>query len=282
MNVHREVRGLKQALDEHTCIITVAITGSVPQKSDNPAVPITPINEQIESTHAAFEAGATIAHLHVRKDDGTPSSDPDRFAALQDGLRQHCPGMIVQFSTGGRWGKGSERGGMLVHRPDMASLSTGSCDFASIVYENHPDLIRELAGKMREYDVKPEIEVLDLSMLYQALRLADEGLLKKPLHVQFVFNVNNAMPAIREVLEFEVEQLKKLMPEATWRAAGIGRHQYEVNRWCLELGGHCRTGLEDNVRLDPVNLAPSNAALVQRVASLCAEFDREPATVTEA
>jgi 3-keto-5-aminohexanoate cleavage enzyme len=138
------------------CIITVAITGSVPQKSDNPAVPIT-INEQIESTHAAFEAGATIAHLHVRKDDGTPSSDPDRFAALQDGLRQHCPGMIVQFSTGGRSGKGSERGGMLVHRPDMASLSTGSCNFPSIVYENHPDLIRELAGKMREYDVKPEI-----------------------------------------------------------------------------------------------------------------------------
>jgi len=164
----------------------------------------------------------------------------------------------------------------------MASLSTGSCNFPSIVYENHPDLIRELAGKMREYDVKPEIEVFDLSMLYQALRLADEGLLKKPLHVQFVFNVKNAMPAIRDVLEFEVAQLKKLMPEATWTAAGIGRHQYEVNRWCLELGGHCRTGLEDNVRLDPVNLAPSNAALVQRVASLCAEFDRKPATVTEA
>ena len=125
------------------CIITVAITGSVPQKSDNPAVPIT-INEQIESTHAAFEAGATIAHLHVRKDDGAPSSDPDRFAALQEGLRRHCPGIIVQFSTGGRSGKGSERGGMLVHRPDMASLSTGSCNFPSIIYENHPDLIREL------------------------------------------------------------------------------------------------------------------------------------------
>jgi 3-keto-5-aminohexanoate cleavage enzyme len=102
-------------------------------------------------------------------------------------------------------------------------------------------LIRELALKMQEYDVKPEIEVFDLSMLYQALRLADEGLLKKPLHVQFVFNVKNAMPAIREVLEFEVTQLKKLLPEATWTAAGIGRHQYEVNRWCLELGGHCRT-----------------------------------------
>jgi 3-keto-5-aminohexanoate cleavage enzyme len=158
--------------------------------------------EQIESTHVAFEAGATIAHLHVRKDDGAPSSDPDRFAALQEGLRRHCPGIIVQFSTGGRSGKGSERGGMLVHRPDMASLSTGSCNFPSIVYENHPDRIRELASKMHEYDVKPEIEVFDLSMLHQALRLA-------------VFNVKNAMPAIREVLEFEVTQLKKLMPEAT-------------------------------------------------------------------
>jgi len=124
--------------------------------------------------------------------------------------------------------------------------------------------------------------VFDLSMLYQALRLVDEGILKKPLHVQFVFNVKNAMPAIREVLEFEVTQLKKLMPEATWTAAGIGRHQYEVNRWCLEMGGHCRTGLEDNVRLDRDNLAPSNEALVRRVSALCAEFGRKPATVTEA
>jgi 3-keto-5-aminohexanoate cleavage enzyme len=126
-----------------TCACEINANSAVPptmfpSRSDNPAVPIT-INEQIESTHAAFEAGATIAHLHVRKDDGTPSSDPDRFAALQDGLRQHCPGMIVQFSTGGRSGKGSERGGMLVHRPDMASLSTGSCNFPSIVYENHPE-----------------------------------------------------------------------------------------------------------------------------------------------
>ena len=128
------------------CIITVAITGSVPQKSDNPAVPIT-INEQIESTHAAFEAGATIAHLHVRKDDGAPSSDPDRFAALQEGLRRHCPGIIVQFSTGGRSGKGSERGGMLVHRPDMASLSTGSCNFPIGALKSGRPLPHRLGGR---------------------------------------------------------------------------------------------------------------------------------------
>src|SRR4051812_41402260 len=101
------------------CIITVAITGSLPRKENNPAVPIT-VEEQIESTHEAFEAGATIAHIHVRKDDQTPTSDPDRFARVQEGLRKHCPGLIIQFSTGGRSGKGSERGGMLPLTPDMA------------------------------------------------------------------------------------------------------------------------------------------------------------------
>jgi len=263
------------------CIITVAITGSVPRKEDNPAVPIT-VSEQIESTQEAFEAGAAIAHVHVRKDDQTPTSDPERFAALSEGLRKHCPGMIIQFSTGGRSGKGSERGGMLYLKPDMASLSTGSCNFPTIIYENHPALIHELAAKMMDYGIKPEIEVFDLSMLYQALRLAEEGVLRKPLHVQFVFGVKNAMPAIRDVLEFQVAQLKKLAPEATWTAAGIGRHQFEVNRWSLELGGHCRTGLEDNVRIDRNRLAESNAELVRRVVTLCGQYGRRPATVAEA
>ena len=262
-------------------IITVAITGALPRKKDNPAVPVTPA-EQIESTHEAFEAGASLVHVHVRAPDESPSSDPELFARVQEGVRKYCPGMIIQFSTGGRSGKGSERGGMLHLRPDMASLSTGSCNFPTIVYENHPTLIRELADKMKEYGVKPEIEVFDLSMLYQALNLADEGVLAKPLHVQFVFGVKNAMPAIRDVLAFQVSQLNKLMPEATWTAAGIGRHQLEVNRWSLELGGHCRTGLEDNIRLDRDRLAASNAELVKRVAALCGEFDRHPATAQEA
>ena len=263
------------------CIITVAITGSVPRKEHNPAVPIT-IAEQVASTQAAFEAGATIAHVHVRRDDQTPTSDPDRFAQLLAGLRRHCPGMIVQFSTGGRSGKGSERGGMLHLGCDMASLSTGSCNFPTIIYENHPDLIRELAQKMLDYNVKPEIEVFDLSMLYQALRLADEGMLKKPLHVQFVMGVKNAMPVIRQAFDFMVDEVTRLAPESTWVAAGIGRHQLEVNRWCLERGGHCRTGLEDNIRWDETRLAASNAELVKRVADLCTEYHRHPASAAEA
>jgi len=263
------------------CIITVAITGSVPRKEHNPAVPIT-VPEQIESTREAFKAGAALAHVHVRNDDGSTTSDPDRFAALQAGIRQHCPGMIVQFSTGGRSGEGAERGGMLHHRPDMASLATGSVNFPLRIYENSPELIRDLARKMLDYDVKPEIEAFDLSMLYQALNLVDEGLIKAPLHMQFVLGVKNALPAMRQAFDFMVSELNRLMPEATWVAAGVGRHQLEVNRWCLEAGGHCRTGLEDNIRWDKSRLAASNAELVGRVADLCADYGRHPASTSEA
>lgn len=263
------------------CIITVAITGSLPKKENNPAVPIT-IAEQVESTHASFEAGATLAHLHVRNDDQSPTSDPARFARLLEGLRQHCPGMILQVSTGGRSGAGRERGGMLDLGADMASLSTGSCNFPTRVYENSPDLVDWLAGEMLAHDVKPEIEAFDLSMIFKAVELANAGKIKKPLHVQFVMGVKNAMPVDRPVFEFYVATLKRLAPDATWTGAGIGRDQLTLNRWSLELGGHCRTGLEDNVRWDQDRLAPSNAALVGRVAELCAEYGRHPASVAEA
>ena len=263
------------------CIITVAITGSLPTKRDNPAVPIT-VAEQIDSTQESFEAGAALAHLHVRHDDGTPSSDPERFARLLDGLKRHCPGMILQVSTGGRSGAGRERGGMLALRPDMASLTPGSCNFPTRVYENSPDLVDWLAGEMRAHAIKPEIEAFDLSMIHQAAAMARDGRVAGPLHVQFVMGVRNAMPVDRPAFEFFVATLKRLAPDATWCGAGIGRDQITLNRWSLELGGHCRTGLEDNVRLDRDTLAPSNAALVKRVVALCPEYGRRPATAAEA
>ena len=263
------------------CIITVAITGSVARKSHNPAVPES-VSEQIESTHEAFEAGASLVHVHSRLDDGSPGTVPDKFAEFQEGIRKHCPGIIVQFSTGARSGVGSERGSMLHHLPDMASLATGSCNFPKSIYENSNELIDELADMMLQYDIKPEIEIFDLAMLYKAADLAEQGKLKKPVHVQFVLGVKNALPAHRDILEFELEKLGELMPDATWVAAGIGRAQLEVNRWCLELGGHMRTGLEDNVRIDANTLAPSNAALVRQAAALCDEYGRHPASTTEA
>lgn len=255
------------------CIICVAITGSVPTKADNPAVPIT-VAEQVESTHEAFEAGASIMHAHVRNDDGTPTSDPDRFAQLMEGVRKHCPGMIIQFSTGGRSGSGRERGGMLPLRPDMASLAVGSNNFPTRVYENSPELIDWLAGEMREYGVKPEIEAFDLSHIHQAVAMNRDGRIPGRLYVQFVMGVKNAMPVDREVFDFYVRTMERLAPEADWCAAGIGRHQIEVNEWCVAAGGHTRTGLEDNVRLNRETLAPSNAALVRRVVDLCERYER--------
>jgi uncharacterized protein (DUF849 family) len=263
------------------CIICVAITGSVPQKSDNPAVPIT-IEEQIESTHEAFEAGASIAHCHVRMPDGTPTADPERYARLLEGLRRHCPGMIVQLSTGGRSGAGRERGAMLSLRPDMASLAVGSNNFPTRVYDNAPDLVDWLAAEMLAYDVKPEVEAFDLSHIHQAARMAADGRLKSPLYVQFVMGVKNAMPVDRPSFDFYIETVARLLPDAEWCAAGIGPGQLVINEWCVAAGGHARTGLEDNIRLDRDTLAPSNAALVTRVTELCARYHRPVATAAEA
>ncbi|MDA0923861.1 MAG: 3-keto-5-aminohexanoate cleavage protein [Proteobacteria bacterium] len=263
------------------CIICVAITGSVPRKEDNPAVPTT-ISEQVESTHEAYEAGASIVHAHVRMDDQTPTSDPERFARLKEALEKHCPGMILQFSTGGRSGAGRERGGMLSLAPDMASLTVGSNNFPTRVYENSPDLVDWLASEMLKYKVKPEIEAFDLSHIFQAAKMQADGRLQGPLYVQFVMGVKNAMPADKRSFDYFVETLGRLAPDAQWCAAGIGRHQIEVNEWCVAAGGHCRTGLEDNIRIDRDTLAPSNAALVRRVVDLCDRYARPVATAAQA
>ncbi|WP_439104756.1 3-keto-5-aminohexanoate cleavage protein [Celeribacter marinus] len=266
---------------KNPCIICVAITGSLPTKDNNPAVPIT-ISEQIESTQEAFEAGASIAHCHVRDDHGAATSDPDRFALLKEGLEKHCPGMIVQLSTGGRSGAGRDRGGMLPLRPDMASLSVGSNNFPTRVYENSPDLVDWLASEMIAHDVKPEIEAFDLGHIVQATRMAADGRLKGPLYVQFVMGVKNSMPADEPIFDFYIETLKRLAPDAQWCAAGVGPAQLTINEWSIAKGGHTRTGLEDNVRLDRDTLAPSNAALVRRAVDLCDKYERPVATSAQA
>ena len=263
------------------CIVCVAITGSLPRKAMNPAVPIS-VAEQIESTQEAFEAGATICHAHVRNDDESPSSDPNKFALLKQGLEKHCPGMIIQFSTGGRSGAGQERGGMLPLSPDMASLTVGSNNFPNRVYENPPDLVDFLAAEMKQYEIKPEVEAFDLSHIHQAAAMRADGRLNSPLYVQFVMGVKNAMPADRDVFDYYIKTMERLLPDSEWCAAGIGRHQLEVNEWCIAAGGHARTGLEDNIRLDKHTLAPSNAALVKRVTELCACYERPVATPQQA
>lgn len=262
-------------------IITVAITGAVPRKKDNAAVPVTP-EEQVESTHEAFEAGASLVHIHVRSPDESPSSDPQLYGRVQEGVQKHCPGMIIQFSTGGRGREHAKRGAMLYLKPDMASLATGSVNFPIGIYENPPDFVEALAKEMLDNGIKPEIEVFDLAMLYNAANLVKKGLLRERPHVQFVLGVPNALPARRSIFDFLRSELATVLPDATWVAAGIGRHQWEVNQWCLETGGHCRTGLEDNLKVAPERLAASNAELVRKVADACASYSRRPATPAEA
>ncbi|WP_046864872.1 3-keto-5-aminohexanoate cleavage protein [Microvirga massiliensis] len=263
-------------------VIAVAITGSVPRKKDNPAVPVTPA-EQIESTHEAFEAGASLVHIHVRNDDESPSSDPERFAAVQEGVEKHCPGMIVQFSTGGRGRDPSARGSALSLKPDMASLSTGSVNFPTIVYENHTTLVTDLATKMREFGIRPEIEIFDLSHLHGAKRLVEAGLIDERPHVQFVMGVQNALPAEEHLLDLLLGELRRVLPKATWTAAGIGRNQAPVMEWALKRGADAvRTGLEDNIRISKDRLAKSNAELVSLAVQAVERHGRRVATPTEA
>ncbi len=263
-------------------VVAVAITGSVPRKTDNPALPVT-VAEQIESTRQAYRAGATLAHIHVRNDDESPSSDPDRFAAVQEGLRRHCPGMIVQFSTGGRGRDPAARGLSLKHRPDMASLSTGSVNFPSIVYENHAGLVTDLATQMRGFGIRPEIEIFDLSHIHGARRLIEAGLMDERPHVQFVMGVQNAMPADEHLLDILLAETRRVIPAATWTAAGIGRNQAVVMGWALARGADAvRTGLEDNIRIAKDRLAASNAELVSLAAEAVARHGRRVATPAEA
>ncbi len=259
------------------CIICVAITGSVPTKEDNPAVPIS-IAEQIESTQECYELGASIAHCHVRNDDGTPSIDPDKYRRLKEGIEKYCPGMIIQLSTGGRSGHGFDRGKMLSLRPDMASLTVGSNNFPTRVYENPPDLVDWLAEEMIKNSVKPEIEVFDLSHIHQAANLAKQNKLQGNLYIQFVMGVKNAMPADFDVFEYYIKTVNRLLPKALWCGAGIGRNQRILNEWCIKLGGHVRTGLEDNIRIDKETLAPSNASLVKIAKEICEQYNRPVAS----
>jgi len=263
-------------------VIAVAITGSVPRKRDNPAVPITPA-EQIESIHEAFEAGASLAHIHVRNPDESPSSDPALFAQVQDAVRKLCPGIIVQFSTGGRGRDPAARGSALFLKPDMASLATGSVNFPTIVYENSAGFVEALAAQLKEHSVSPEIEVFDLSHIHGARKLIDRGLISDRPHVQFVMGIKNALPAEPQILNYLYDELRRVLPNATWTAAGIGRYQAEVINWTLAKGASAvRTGLEDNIRITKDRLVRSNAELVRIAVAACERHGRRPATPAEA
>ena len=218
------------------CIICVALTGSVPRKKHNKNIPIS-INEQIESAHECFEEGATIAHCHVRNKDESISFSPDKFFKLKEGLREHCKGMVIQFSTGGRFSLGKERGGMLSLKPDMASLSVGSNNFPNSVYNNPPELIDYLIEEMNKYEIKPEIEIFDLSHLFKVTELYKNKKINGNPYIQFVMGIKNAMPADKSVFNFYLKKIDTLFGNASWCAMGIGKYQLKINEWCIKKEG---------------------------------------------
>ena len=191
--------------------------------------------------------------------------------------------MIVQFSTGGRGRDQAARGSSLPLKPDMASLSTGSVNFPTIVYENSPALVEDLASKMHEFGIRPEIEIFDLSHIHGARRLIDAGLMHESPHVQFVMGVKNAMPAEEQLLDILLNETRRVLPKATWTAAGIGVNQSRVMEWALAREADAvRTGLEDNIRIRKDRLAASNAELVEVAVAMMAEHGARPATCGEA
>jgi 3-keto-5-aminohexanoate cleavage enzyme len=259
-------------------IITAAVTGSLPSKKKTPYVPITP-DEIVEVGMRCERAGAAVIHVHARNpQDESPSTDFQIFQQIFEGLRERT-NLIIQISTGGRAGMAYEqRSDRLTLRPEMASLTTGSVNFPDSVYANSPELIERLARDMKTYGIKPEMEIFDLSMIRNAVELADRGLAAAPLHFDFVMGLKGAIPASIENLV----HLKNSIPAgATWTAAGIGPAQLVMNTHAILMGGHVRVGLEDNIYFRKGELAP-NERFVERIAKLAAEFGRPVATPEEA
>lgn len=262
-------------------IITVAITGAVPTTRDNPAVPVTP-ERQVKSAVEAFDAGATVCHVHVRDEQERPSSEPALYREVRQGVEEARPEMIVQFSTGARGRSIEERFSCLELKPEMASFSTGSVNFPDAIYENPPSMVLDKAERLRQLGIRPEIEVFDFAMLYATRDLVDRGLLSPAVQVQLVMGIKNALPPREEIVDFFASEIRELLPEATWSCMGTGRFQLAAHHWALARGGHVRTGLEDNIFVEKGVLADSNAQLVERAVALCPAYDRHVASPQEA
>jgi 3-keto-5-aminohexanoate cleavage enzyme len=259
-------------------IITAAVTGSLPTKKKSPYVPITPA-EIVEAGMRCEQAGAAVIHVHARNpQDESPSADFHLFKEIYEGLKARTH-LIIQISTGGRAGMAYEqRSDRLTLKPEMASLTTGSVNFPDSVYANSPELIERLARDMQTHGIKPEMEIFDVSMIRNAVELAERGLAELPLHFDFVMGLKGAIPATIENLV----HLKNSIPAgSTWTAAGIGPAQLVVNTHAILMGGHVRIGLEDNIYFRKGELAP-NERFVERMVRLAAEFGRPVATPDEA
>lgn len=260
-------------------IITAAIVGAEVTREQTPYLPITP-QEIADEAARCRENGASIIHLHVRDEQGRPTQNREYFKKAIEAIKDKVPDVIIQVSTGGAVGMTPEERLQPVDlAPEMASLSTGTVNFGDDVFFNHPRDIEIFAKKMKENGVKPEIEVFDSGMVYNAVALVKKGLLDEPLHFDFVLGVPGGMPATAKSLLFLVESIPQ---GSTWSVAGVGRYQLMMNMLGIVLGGHVRTGLEDNIYFSKGVLAKGSWELVERIRKIAKEYGREIATPDEA
>ena len=261
-------------------IITAAICGAEVTKEHNPRVPYT-INELINEAKGAYEAGASVIHLHVRQDDGTPTQSADRYREAMKAIREACPDVIIQPSTGGAVGMSNrERLQPIALKPEMATLDCGTLNFGGDdIFINTENTIIEFAEAMKEAGVKPELEVFDQSMIRMAMRLMNKGYIPMPMHFNFVMGVNGGIGA--EIRDFSF--LADSLPQgATYTATGLGRHQFSVVAMAVIHGGHIRVGFEDNIYLSRGVLAKSNRELVAKAVRIAEDLGREIATPGDA
>ena len=259
-------------------VITVAGIGAEVTRQQQPNLPLL-ADEVGEEYRRAHEAGAAIAHIHGRRPDGSPTQDRDTFRAYSAAIRARCP-IIQQFSTGGAVGMSvDERIDALELRPEMATLTLGTCNFGDDVFENSLPTIRRILARIRELAITEELEIFDDGMLATADRLFAEGRLAVPAHFDFVLGVPGAAAATAETL---VHFARSIPKGCTWSVAGIGRHQTAMAALAIAMGGHVRVGFEDNIYYSKGVLASSNAQLVERVVRIAREIGREPASVDEA
>jgi len=261
-------------------IITAAICGAEVLKEHNPAVPYT-VEECVREAKSAYEAGASIIHLHVRFDDGTPTQDKNRFKLIMDAIHKECPDVIIQPSTGGAVGMtDDERLEPTELCPEMATLDCGTCNFGGDdVFTNTENTIKYFGDRMIERGIKPELEVFDKSMIEMALRLHKKGHIVKPMHFDFVMGVNGGIGG--DIRDFVF--LRGSIPsDATYTVAGVGRYEFPLAALAIIDGGNVRVGFEDNVYLSKGVLAKSNGELVAKVVRMAKELGREIANPTEA
>ena len=260
-------------------IITCAISGAEVTKKDNVFVPYTPKEMALEAFLAA-EAGASIIHLHVREDDGTPTQDILRFKETIEEIRKVCPDVIIQPSTGGAVGMSNdERLQPIELNPEMCTLDCGSVNFGKKeVFINTEEDIIYFAKKINEKKILPELECFGKMHVDQVLRLHKKGIIKNPLHFSFVLGMPGGMNAEERDFLF----LKESIPEnSTYSVAGIGRHEFPLAELAIKHGGHVRVGLEDNIYLEKGILAKGNQDLVKKVVRIAKKYKREIATPAE-